>query len=102
MAPSIFFSIIIRSSNHRCLVVVAGKHPIRPSTPPITTTSVLAATHVHPRRTRCACLIPVAIRFLCHRPLSPAATYIDRLLLQQVGNVDGRRQQRGYIASNPR
>ncbi|KAL5985434.1 hypothetical protein ACLOJK_027418 [Asimina triloba] len=97
MASIIFFSIIIWPSNHRCLVVVAGKHPIRPSAPPITTTTVLAATRVRPRRTRCACLVVVvvAVRFLCHRPLPPAATYIDHPLLQQVGNVSGRRRQRG-------
>ncbi|KAL5977813.1 hypothetical protein ACLOJK_036836 [Asimina triloba] len=81
MALIIFFSIIVRPSNHLCLLVVAA--------------SVPAATRDRPCKTCRACLVVVAVCFLYHRRLSPAATCIDCPLLQQVGNIGGCRQQCG-------
>ncbi|KAL5999911.1 hypothetical protein ACLOJK_034588 [Asimina triloba] len=95
MASSIFFSIIIRPSNHPPHQAIRTTHHNHDVGPTLKPASLLppTATRVRPRRTRRACLVLVIVRFLCHRPLLSAITCIDRLLLQQVGNVGRRRWQ---------
>ncbi|KAL5978007.1 hypothetical protein ACLOJK_037030 [Asimina triloba] len=81
-----------RQAPHQAIRITHHDHDVgltlKPASPLLP-----VATCVRPNQTRRACLIPVAIRFLCLCPLSPASTYIDCLLLQQVSNVGGHHQQ---------